>query len=326
MNHYDLLGVPPTATADEIRSAYRTLAQIFHPDRLSHLKSESRSFAEERLKALNVAYGILGDPGKRAAYDATLSLPLPRPRVGYHPAPPPPAAYPPPPPASGATPAAARRSQMLERKRRLAQLEAEIAELARSVAQMETDRVRSLKQMAGARARMARNFWLGVVLTGLGLGSVLLVAVGLFSQAAGALSPNGQRVLFVALVGLYEYWAALTIGFVTRAPGARVSLGGALKQTARGLLLAWPVGLAGWALWTRGLGGVLGSGEAQAALAGVIGAAHVVFCLAALGHLPRVAREQQRAFELAYGPMVQQYEHQLAQLRAQKSALESETP
>src|ERR1700682_2447117 len=69
MSYYDLLGVPPEATAEQIRAAYRTLVQLFHPDRLAHLKPESRMFAEERLKALNRAYEVLGDPARRAAYD-----------------------------------------------------------------------------------------------------------------------------------------------------------------------------------------------------------------------------------------------------------------
>src|ERR1700682_4138641 len=69
MSYYDLLGVPPEATAEQIRAAYRTLVQLFHPDRLAHLKPESRLFAEERLKALNRAYEVLGDPARRAAYD-----------------------------------------------------------------------------------------------------------------------------------------------------------------------------------------------------------------------------------------------------------------
>ena len=81
----------------------------------------------------------------------------------------------------------------------------------------------------------------------------------------------------------------------------------------------------GWALWSWGFGGVLANVESLAALAGVFAAAHVVFCLVALGHLPRVARERQRAFEFAYGPMMAQYQHQLNQLRAQKALLEAET-
>jgi len=329
MNYYDLLGVPPTATTAEIRAAYRTLAQIFHPDRLAHLTAESRSFAEERLKALNVAYGVLHDPGKRAAYDATLSGPLPRPRVGYQPPPPPrpQPQYTPPqsPPPTGTTDSAARRSQFLDRRRRLAALEAEIIDLTRNVAQFEFDRERSLKQLQALRARIISNFWLGVVITGLGFGSVLLVAIGLFNQSAGALSPTMQRVSFVALAGLYEYWTALTIAFFTRAPGTRISLWSTFRQTLWGLALAWPVGLGGWALWSWGFGGVLANVDSLAALAGVFAAAHVVFCLVALGHLPRVARERQRAFEFAYGPMMAQYQHQLNQLRAQKAMLEAET-
>src|SRR6266852_4204858 len=71
MSYYDLLGVPPQAPPEQIRAAYRTLVQLFHPDRLAHLKPESRLFAEERLKALNRAYEVLGDPARRAAYDYT---------------------------------------------------------------------------------------------------------------------------------------------------------------------------------------------------------------------------------------------------------------
>ena len=46
MNYYDLLGVRPDAPPEQIRTAYRTMAQIFHPDRLSHFKPEARAFAE----------------------------------------------------------------------------------------------------------------------------------------------------------------------------------------------------------------------------------------------------------------------------------------
>src|SRR6266545_6312658 len=89
MSHYDLLGVPPEATDAQIRAAYRTLVQLFHPDRLGHLKEESRTFAEDRLKALNAAYEVLGDPAKRAKYDAALAAP-PHPRAPATPSRPPP--------------------------------------------------------------------------------------------------------------------------------------------------------------------------------------------------------------------------------------------
>src|SRR6185503_13869429 len=100
MSHYDLLGVPPEATDAQIRAAYRTLVQLFHPDRLGHLKEESRTFAEDRLKALNAAYEVLGDPVKRANYDAAQALPQRARSSGApsRPAPPPPAPAPPPSP------------------------------------------------------------------------------------------------------------------------------------------------------------------------------------------------------------------------------------
>lgn len=61
---YDVLGVKPGATADEIRKAYRKLAKQYHPD-LNPGKPE----AEARFKAVTGAYDLLSDPEKRARYD-----------------------------------------------------------------------------------------------------------------------------------------------------------------------------------------------------------------------------------------------------------------
>jgi len=61
---YEVLGVKPTATPDEIRTAYRKLAKQFHPD-----LNPGRPAAEARFKAVSAAYDILSDPEKRARYD-----------------------------------------------------------------------------------------------------------------------------------------------------------------------------------------------------------------------------------------------------------------
>jgi hypothetical protein len=161
-------------------------------------------------------------------------------------------------------------------------------------------------------------------LTGLGLGSVVWLAVFIFNQPAGRLTPLAQRAAFVLAAALYEYLAALAITFACRLPGGRVSPLGALRVTGWGLIFGWAVGLAGWAAWTAIFGGLTGP-AALAGLALVFALAHIAFCWTALGHLPRLAREQQRAFEHAYTPMLQAYQHTLTQLRAQKAAVESET-
>ena len=66
-NLYNILGVSPTATADEIRKAYRSLAMRHHPDRNAH------SGSEIRFNAIKTAYELLSNPKKRAEYNQSLN-------------------------------------------------------------------------------------------------------------------------------------------------------------------------------------------------------------------------------------------------------------
>ena len=62
-DHYEVLGVGPSANRQEIRRAYRKKAFDNHPDR------NKSPGAEDRLKEINEAYEVLSDDGKRAQYD-----------------------------------------------------------------------------------------------------------------------------------------------------------------------------------------------------------------------------------------------------------------
>ena len=65
-DYYETLGVPKTASADEIKSAFRKLARKHHPDLA---KTKEKAAAEETFKGINEAYEVLSDPEKRAKYD-----------------------------------------------------------------------------------------------------------------------------------------------------------------------------------------------------------------------------------------------------------------
>uniref|UniRef100_A0A914Y4M1 J domain-containing protein n=1 Tax=Panagrolaimus superbus TaxID=310955 RepID=A0A914Y4M1_9BILA len=64
---YELLGVPPTATQNEIKKAYRQKALKLHPDKNVDVRNKEE--LNEKLGQINRAYKILSDPTKRKIYD-----------------------------------------------------------------------------------------------------------------------------------------------------------------------------------------------------------------------------------------------------------------
>ena len=63
-DYYEILGVPRTASADDIKKAFRKLARVHHPD-----VAKDKKAGEIKFKEINEAYEVLSDPEKRQKYD-----------------------------------------------------------------------------------------------------------------------------------------------------------------------------------------------------------------------------------------------------------------
>ena len=68
-NHYELLGLPRTASLEDIKKRYRELAREYHPDVNRDKPDAARMFSK-----INAAYRTLSHPDERATYDADLVL------------------------------------------------------------------------------------------------------------------------------------------------------------------------------------------------------------------------------------------------------------
>jgi DnaJ-class molecular chaperone len=79
---YSVLGVPRSASEDDVKQAFRSLAKRFHPDTPEGAADKGRRFQD-----LSIAYEILGDPSKRRSYDRGEIDAHGNPRAGYTPRP-----------------------------------------------------------------------------------------------------------------------------------------------------------------------------------------------------------------------------------------------
>lgn len=68
--HYKVLGVSPSATPAEIKSAYREISRRHHPGKLVNRSSAEKAAGEVQMRAINNANDVLGDASSRAKFDA----------------------------------------------------------------------------------------------------------------------------------------------------------------------------------------------------------------------------------------------------------------
>ncbi len=69
-NYYKVLGITPWANEKQIRSAYRDLSKLYHPD----TTQLSKEVSLEKFKELNHAYATLSNPDRRKFYDRSIQF------------------------------------------------------------------------------------------------------------------------------------------------------------------------------------------------------------------------------------------------------------
>lgn len=67
-NHFRVLGVKLNASDDDIKKAYRRLANQYHPDKLMHATDEEKAFSAIKLQQIQEAYTCLTNEASRAEF------------------------------------------------------------------------------------------------------------------------------------------------------------------------------------------------------------------------------------------------------------------
>jgi DnaJ-domain-containing protein 1 len=70
--YYHMFQIQPTADAEVVAAAYKALAKKHHPDLVQGVQAKKE--AESRMKVINEAWDVLGDPVKRKVYDRAIGI------------------------------------------------------------------------------------------------------------------------------------------------------------------------------------------------------------------------------------------------------------